>query len=418
MMRFKQIVAAVLCAASLGTAILPVSAAQVPTQKSGKTDDGVNYTLYYPKVYGVVNATIDVLNEGWGGDGVCHTVNVELPVVASGDPFVLKLNSGITGSRCPDCGTSCIHVFFGDYLYEINGDDATRADTFEWRGHGPVIPGKTANTIEIDYKADSVGLRELNELSMDPSDHFFYTPDHPYYDPDGRNYADGVFPLNVGYYLRLPKETIEKMDFAKTYDAKGLAALLQGETNAAVTGTPSSWAAAEIQKATDAGLIPQLTGTPGYQDQITREQFAELVATLVLVGLNDICDANLPSDFTDCDNPLVAYAAQCGIVTGVGNGRFNPTGTTNREQIATMVARAVAYLEQRKSVDLTPNEGSVSAYTDGASVSTWAAEGVGLLVANGIMNGTSATTLSPRNTCTVEQSILLCWRVFEQLGAQ
>lgn len=180
-------------------------------------------------------------------------------------------------------------------------------------------------------------------------------------------------------------------------------------------GSPSSWAVSEVEKAAAAGLIPKLTGNPGYQDKITREQFAELAANLVLVSLNDTYDVNDVSDFTDCINPLVAYAADCGIVDGVGGGRFNPTGTTNREQIATMVSRAVAHLEQEQAVDLTPNAGSLTGYTDSTAVSDWAVEGVGLLAANGIMNGTSATTLSPKNTCTVEQSILLCWRVYEQL---
>ena len=37
---------------------------------------------------------------------------------------------------------------------------------------------------------------------------------------------------------------------------------------------PSSWATSEITAAQKAGLIPALTGEPGYQDSITREQFA------------------------------------------------------------------------------------------------------------------------------------------------
>lgn len=55
-----------------------------------------------------------------------------------------------------------------------------------------------------------------------------------------------------------------------------------------------------------------------------------------------------------------------------------------------------------------------STFTDQAQVSTWALEGMGTLAANGIMAGTSATTLSPKNACTVEQSILLVYRVYEK----
>lgn len=174
---------------------------------------------------------------------------------------------------------------------------------------------------------------------------------------------------------------------------------------------PSAWAVSEVQAAAAAGLIPDLTGNPGYRDPITREQFAELAARLV-----EVCAGAEPgaavSTFTDCDNESVRFAADCGIVNGVGGGRFNPKATTNREQIAAMVARAVAYLETDRGVDVTPKEGSIAGFADKGSVSSWAAESMGLLAANGIFKGTSDTALSPKKSCTVEQSILLCYRVY------
>lgn len=97
--------------------------------------------------------------------------------------------------------------------------------------------------------------------------------------------------------------------------------------------------------------------------------------------------------------------------------RFDPTAKTTREQIATMVARAVNYLEVRKSKDITPLESDVSKFTDQSRVSDWAAEAMGTLAANGIMAGTSPTTLSPKNACTIEQSILLVYRVYEKCQA-
>lgn len=177
-------------------------------------------------------------------------------------------------------------------------------------------------------------------------------------------------------------------------------------------GGPSAWAVSEIEAAAAAGLIPELTGKPGYQDSITREQFAELAARLVTVCA-DADPAGAVSTFTDCDNASVRFAADCGIVNSVGEGRFNPTAKTNREQIAAMVARAVAYLEEDGKVDVTPKTGSIEGFADKASVSSWAAESMGVLAANGIFKGTSDTTLSPKKQCTVEQSILLCYRVYE-----
>ena len=56
-------------------------------------------------------------------------------------------------------------------------------------------------------------------------------------------------------------------------------------------------------------------------------------------------------------------------------------------------------------------------YTDQASVSPWAAEGVGALAANGIMKG-NGSALSPQEPCSVEQAILLAWRLYAQYGDQ
>ena len=176
--------------------------------------------------------------------------------------------------------------------------------------------------------------------------------------------------------------------------------------------TISSWAQAEVYAAISAGLVPQFSGDPAYQDTITREQFAQLIVRTVETALGRELAAAPADTFSDTENPAILKAAQAGIVTGVGAGRFAPETTTNREQIATMIARAVDYLETDAQVDMTPAEGSLAGFADAGEVSGWAVEGIGLLAANDIMGGTSSTTLSPKNRCTVEQSILLSWRTF------
>lgn len=179
----------------------------------------------------------------------------------------------------------------------------------------------------------------------------------------------------------------------------------------------STWAQAEVEAAIAAGLVPQLTGAPAYTDKITREQFAELAAQLMIVAAPEAIDAvRIQSDiFDDTHNHSVAMAAALGIVTGVGNNKFAPTKTTDREQIATMVARAINVVEETKGVELTPASASIEAFTDKDQVSGWAVEAVGTLAANRIMNGTTATTLSPKNSCTVEQSICLIFRVYQAI---
>ena len=107
----------------------------------------------------------------------------------------------------------------------------------------------------------------------------------------------------------------------------------------AVGGSPSAWAQEEVEKAQAAGLVPALTGD--YGDTITRGQFAQLIVQNVETALGEELPAAPADTFTDTTDPAILKAAQAGIVTGVGEGRFAPATATNREQIATMIARGV-----------------------------------------------------------------------------
>lgn len=179
----------------------------------------------------------------------------------------------------------------------------------------------------------------------------------------------------------------------------------------AVAGAPSDWAKDEVEQAVQAGLVPQLTGDPAYQDALTREQFAQLAVQTVEVVLGEQLTAAPAGTFTDCETPAVLKASQAGIISGIGGGKFAPEQATNREQIATMMARAIDYLEENSSLSLAPKAGSLEGFTDAARVSDWAAEAMGRMAANGLMEG-SGSALSPQNPCTVEQGILLLARLY------
>lgn len=176
------------------------------------------------------------------------------------------------------------------------------------------------------------------------------------------------------------------------------------------TSGPSEWAKSEIDAAVAAGLVPALTGSPRYQDTINRLQFAELAVNLVeVVTGEDLAPAD-SATFSDCDSVAVLKANAAGIVNGVGNGQFDPNGELTREQLATMLYRAWTVLG-----DEAPTAG-LDGYTDAGDVSSWAADAVGALAASDIMKGTSETTLTPQGPCTVEQSILLIYRLYQQVN--
>lgn len=114
--------------------------------------------------------------------------------------------------------------------------------------------------------------------------------------------------------------------------------------------------------------------------------------------------------FSDCDSVAVLKAYAAGTVNGVGNGQFDPNGELTREQLATMLYRAWTALG-----DGAPTAG-LDGYTDTGSVSSGAADAVGALAASGIMKGTSETALTPQGPCTIEQSVLLVYRLYQQVN--
>lgn len=175
----------------------------------------------------------------------------------------------------------------------------------------------------------------------------------------------------------------------------------------------SDWAKDEVNKATIEGLVTENTSS-GYQKAITREQFAELVVNMTEKTLGKELEAAPSTTFTDTTNEDILKAYKAEIVNGMGNNKFEPNQTTNREQIASMIYRATEFIKANNGKDLTPNKANLDKYTDKNSVSNWAVEGVGELAANEIMEGTSTTSLSPKASCTVEQSILLVYRVYQK----
>lgn len=178
--------------------------------------------------------------------------------------------------------------------------------------------------------------------------------------------------------------------------------------------TSSDWAKTELAAAQEVGLLVDSLG-PDFTVDITREQFAELVVNLVTHIYGEGPEATPTGTFTDTENPAILQAYAIGIVNGVGNGKFDPAATTNREQIACMLYRAIRWLENEMGDAFLLISPDISAFSDKTSVSSWATEGVGALAANGIMKGTSDTTVSPQSSCTVEQSILLVYRIYAML---
>jgi hypothetical protein len=174
----------------------------------------------------------------------------------------------------------------------------------------------------------------------------------------------------------------------------------------------SEWAQPEINKAMDAGLL-----TPNtcifFKSDITRSQFAELVVNMVeKVTLSEVTPA-LISTFKDTQDLNILKAYNAGIVNGVSSTEFDPDELITREQIASMIYRAISYIEKTEGSEFINKNDSISlCYTDSNKISSYATQAVGILANNNIMSGTSSTTISPKSSATIEQSVLLIYRLY------
>ena len=101
-------------------------------------------------------------------------------------------------------------------------------------------------------------------------------------------------------------------------------------------------------------------------------------------------------DFTDVEAgayyaKAVRWASDNHIMNGYGNGKFGPDDIVTREQLAVVLYRYAQY----KKYDTAARE-SLSAFVDQKEISSYAVSAMSWAKAQGLINGTSSNTLSPK----------------------
>ena len=172
-------------------------------------------------------------------------------------------------------------------------------------------------------------------------------------------------------------------------NAKALAAAKYTDVN---TG---DWFAEAVGSATAKDLL-QGNGKGAFLPLSTTDRSALATVLYRLAGSPEAESAN----FSDvADNAWYAdavnWAASAGVVQG-NNGAFYPTNALTREQAVVMFYNHAASLDLDVS-----GKADLSAYTDAADVSGYAADAMAWAVAAGLVTGTGkGDTLSPKATAT------------------
>ena len=254
-----------------------------------------------------------------------------------------------------------------------------------------MIPMGNGNQTEkiLQWNVAIRGLaEELGVLFADPFDDLYGTE---------WLLTDNLHPCDVGYRVQagaILRNLCAQMDFA------GASAI--NWENPFRDVAESDWFWPEVRLAVRHGLF----------DGVAPDAFAPEAAmtramlVTVLWRLDGKRTAGASAPFSDVPAgayyaDAVAWAAENGIVNGVGDGKFDPEGSVTREQLAAILFRyaGTRRVDTAKRADLAafPDAGEVSAYARDALAWANAAD----LIRGSAENGT--LLLVPQNTATRAQ---------------
>ena len=176
------------------------------------------------------------------------------------------------------------------------------------------------------------------------------------------------------------------------------------------TAKTSTWAQSDVNFALNDNLLDlDLLGND-YTKNISRLQFCSVVVRLAEEMTGKTITPAAANTFTDTNSLYVLKAYAAGITSGTSATTFSPDATLNRQQMATFLYRTLRYIEKNSDYKYTSYTSKLSNYTDNGQLESWAVESMAFMNALDLIKGTSDTTLSPNNKCTIEQAIAVAER--------
>ena len=177
---------------------------------------------------------------------------------------------------------------------------------------------------------------------------------------------------------------------------------------------PDNWAYEAVEYVNEKGLMSGVGGGSFSPGQPTTRGM--LVTILYRMEGEPEYENTGTIRFTDVNDDAwyakgVYWAAENGIVKGVGDGRYLPEDPVTREQMAAIFHRYAGY----KGYDVTA-QGDLSAFTDAASVGDWAREALIWAVDKELINGMGDGTVNPRGTATRAQTAAILMRFCETVA--
>lgn len=164
-----------------------------------------------------------------------------------------------------------------------------------------------------------------------------------------------------------------------------------------------SWYYEYVDFVTNKGYFTGTSETTFSPDvTMTRAMFVTVLASLDDADINNSVSAfvDVPTDtwFTGS----VTWASENGIVTGIGDNRFNPDGAITRQEMCVIMDRFITYYGE-KTNQIHKTEGSTTLFPDNSRISSWARTAVANCREYGLITGYEDGLFHPLDNSTRAQ---------------
>lgn len=174
----------------------------------------------------------------------------------------------------------------------------------------------------------------------------------------------------------------------------------------------SDWATEELNKANEMDIIPEIFNEQDLTTNITRKEFAH-VAVKLWEKISCQTVAPGPKDpFTDTHDTEVLKAYNLEITKGTSETTFEPDKLITREEMATMMTRAISKAGLDTSVDLE----KVAKFDDDNEMHDWGRASIYYMSNIEIIKGMGDNKFGVLGNATREQSLLISERSVEKFG--
>ncbi|GAB2673148.1 bacterial Ig-like domain-containing protein [Paenibacillus thermoaerophilus] len=168
------------------------------------------------------------------------------------------------------------------------------------------------------------------------------------------------------------------------------------------------WSQSDVELLASKLVVDGMTATAYAPDErVTRAQFAALLVRAL--GLTESAEAAGFSDVADSAwyAGAVGAAARFGLIEGFEDGTFRPDASITREQMAAMIARAMAAAGKPGAA----GTAGADRFADSADISPWAREAVAQAAEAGIVDGVGSGAFAPGDYATRAQAAVMLKRL-------